>query len=308
MNKIVLAAAFCMSSVAGAQISVPTDPSALTMDRPKASSVSTPSIPPAHPGVERLNNETIMMLVRAGLGPEAIIAKINSSIGTYDSSTSSLIRLKDASVPDAVIAAMLTRSKSPVLLNAMADNASIDPLTPHSPGIYWVNQSAGRMIRIDPTVSNQTKTTGLLGYAFSYGLASMKMKSVIPNASARVQAVGRRPIFYFYFNQSGPLAEVSGFGSSFTAMASSPNEFSLVRFDQKKDHREASVGSFNLGGLKSGISDKARVSFSYEDVAPGVFKAIPSADLPPGQYGFVSSMSAGAGSGIVARIFDFAIN
>ena len=307
-SRLFACALLIASSPAISQITAPSNPSALRMDNSKVAAPAVPYSSPVQVGPERMTNETVITLVRAGLGPEAVIAKINSSVGTYDSSTDSLIRLKQAGVPDPVIAAMLTRSKSPVLTNALADNANANPLSPHSPGIYLMDPSAGRMIRIDPTVSNQVKTSGLLGYAFSYGLASMKLKSVIPNPGARVQSVGRRPVFYFFFNQSGPLAEISGFGSSFAAMTSSPNEFSLVRFEQKRDHREASVGSFNLGGMKTGISDKARVSFSYDDVAPGVFRVSPSADLPPGQYGFVSSMSAGSGAGFVARIFDFSVS
>jgi hypothetical protein len=58
--------------------------------------------------------------------------------------------------------------------------------------------------------------------------------------------------------------------------------------------------------MKSGISDKARVSFTYEDVAPGVFRVTPNADLPPGEYGFLYSIGAQAGS--TARIFDFSVS
>ena len=147
----------------------------------------------------------------------------------------------------------------------------------------------------------------MLGFALSSGLASMKMKTVVPNAEARVHAVDRQPTFYFYFNQASPMAAMSEFGNSFGIGATSPNEFSLIRFDQKKDHREAAVGSFNIGGAKTGISDKARVSFSYDDVAPGVFRVTPSVPLAPGQYGFLYSAGAGSGMGYGARIFDFAI-
>jgi hypothetical protein len=63
--------------------------------------------------------------------------------------------------------------------------------------------------------------------------------------------------------------------------------------------------SVNLGGVKSGVSDKARIAFNYEDVAPGVFKVMPTMDLAPGEYGFMYSVGAQAGS--VARIFDFSV-
>lgn len=290
---------FCalfLASAAGAQVTSSGNSAAAILGAPGAAT-------------ETSNDETVISLVKAGLGPEAVIAKINSSAGAYDTSTASLIRLKQAGVPDAVIAAMLNRSKSPVLANGVANNASPDPLTPHAPGIYLLDRTAtSRMVRIDATASNQMKTSNALGFAFSYGLSSMKMKTVIPNAVARASSTERRPSFYFYFDQGGPLASVSQFGSSFSPMAASPNEFSLIRFDQKKDHREAAIGSYSLGGVKSGVSDKARVAFTYDDVAPGVFKVTPTADLQPGQYGFLSSVGAGAGMGMMARIFDFGVN
>jgi hypothetical protein len=81
----------------------------------------------------------------------------------------------------------------------------------------------------------------------------------------------------------------------------------LIRFDPKKDRREASVASLNiLSGMKSGISDKARISFTYDDVAPGVFRVTPDSDLPSGEYGFMYSIGAQAGS--IARIFDFSVS
>ena len=203
---------------------------------------------------------------------------------------------------------MLNRSKSPVLANAVADNNNPDPLAPHAPGIYVLDsRGSGRMIRIDATMSNQLKTSNLWGYALTSGISSMKMKAVIPNATARVRAASRRPVFYFYFNQSSPLAAINEFSAGFAATATSPNEFSLIRFRSKRDRREASVASVNLfAGVKSGISDKARVQFTYEDVAPGVFKVTPNADLAPGEYGFLYSI--GAQAGWIARIFDFSIS
>ncbi|HEX3423031.1 MAG TPA: hypothetical protein VHS33_06490 [Sphingomicrobium sp.] len=261
----------------------------------------------ANSDAELITNDTVISLVKAGLGPETVVAKINATRGTYDTSTDALIRLKQAGVPDPVIAAMLNRSKSPVLAGGVADNGNPDPMVPHSPGIYILDpRGSGRMMHIDPTVSNQTKTSNILGYAFTYGLSSAKLKTVIPNATARVQATDRRPTFYFYFNQSGPLASLSDFNMNFSAASTSPSEFSLVRFDQKKDHREAAVASLGFASAKMGVSDKARVAFNYESVAPGVYKVTPNADLPPGEYGFVTSM--GAGTGMVARIFDFSVS
>jgi hypothetical protein len=90
----------------------------------------------------------------------------------------------------------------------------------------------------------------------------------------------------------------------------SPNEFSLIHFDVSGGHRQAVLSQFSLTGIKSGVMDKAKVSFSYTDVLPGVFKVTPDDDLRPGEYGFVySTTGAGTGFGgmLGARIFDFAV-
>jgi len=317
MKFVILFGLLCAATASRAQVRSVSDPSAFhpyakteTQRATAPTQISQqPIAQPARSGGELLTNETVISLVRVGLGPETVVAKINATAGTYDTSTSSLIQLKQAGVPDAVIAAMLNRSKSPVLAGAVADNTNPDPMVPHSPGIYMLDQRGpGRMVRIDPTVSNQTRTSNIWGYAFTYGLSSAKLKTVIPNATARVQAMNRRPTFYFYFNQSGPLAAVADFSMSFAAATSTPSEFSLVRFDQKRDHREAAVMSIGLASVKTGVSDKARVPFTYENVAAGVYKVTPTADLPPGEYGFVASIGAGTGLGGVARIFDFAVS
>lgn len=267
--------------------------------------------PPAvrtRPGSELLTNDTVISLVKAGLGPEAIEAKIGASRGSFDTSTNALIALKQAGVPDSVIAAMLKGSNSTIGAKAVADNSNPDPLVPHAPGIYVLDtRGSGRMVRIDATISNQLKTSNIWGYALTSGISGMKVKAVIPNATARVRTSSRRPVFYFYFNQSSFLSGITDFSTSFTANATSPNEFSLIRFDPKRDRREAAVASVGLfSGVKSGISDKARVAFAYEDIAPGLFKVTPSADLAPGEYGFMYSVGAQAGS--TARIFDFSVN
>ncbi|WP_260483686.1 hypothetical protein [Sphingomicrobium flavum] len=262
---------------------------------------------------EVLDNATIIALVDAGLGAEAIIAKIRSTKGDFDGSTMAMIELKNAGVPDEVIAAMLDDGAAQDAKITLADNESPDPTVPHSPGIYmFYGGEEARMAKIDPTVPTQAKTSGLLGYALTSGIASMKIKIVVPNHSARIKTDDVTPTLYFFFNPEHQLNGVSQFGSSFSVTAVSPAEFALVEFDskEKKNRREASVGSINLGGAKSGVSDKDRIGFDYNEVAPGVFEVKINQPLPAGEYGFVYSMGGSTGQGQLAgatRIFDFAV-
>ena len=265
---------------------------------------------------ETLTNDMVVSLVQAGLGDDAVIAKIKASAGHYALSTDDLIALKKRGVSGPVIAAMIqSGAEGAVSSKAVFSADSPDPLVPHPSGVYLATDA--RMARIDPTTSNQSKTGGILGYAFTGGIASLSIKAVIPNITARVRTGRSRPTFYFYFDeatrglsQSGGSLWLSGPASAIT----SPNEFSLIRFEVKKDRRETRVGSMNLAGAKAGVMDKDRIPFDYEQVTPGVFKVTPSSDLPTGEYGFLYSVSAGAGPGMwgngtgSARIFDFAVH
>ena len=269
---------------------------------------------------ETLTNDTVVTLVQAGLGDEAVIAKIKGSANSFDLTTEQMIALKARGVSGPVIAAMIEASQAGVVSSkAVLSADSPDPLVPHPSGIYMLSDwlPEPKMTRIDATTSNQTKTGGFLGYALTGGIASMSMKTVLPNPAARVRTSRTRPAFYFYFDESNrSLSQGASSGlwlAGPAATVTSPNEFSLVRFVVKKDRREARVGSYNIAGAKTGVMDKDRISFSYEQVAPGVYRVTPSSDLEPGEYGFLYSMSAGSGPGMfgggvmTARIFDFGI-
>ncbi|EZP72470.1 hypothetical protein BV96_01910 [Sphingomonas paucimobilis] len=275
---------------------------------------------PADVRAETLTNDMVVALVQAGLGEEAVIAKIKASAAHYALSTDDMILLKKNGVTGPVIAAMIEAGATGSVSSKAAFSAdSPDPLVPHPSGIYmlmdWLPQP--KMARIDPTTSNQSKTGGILGYAFTGGIASLSIKAVIPNTSARARTQRPRPTFYFYFDEATRGLSQTGAPSLWLAgpatAITSPNEFSLIRFDVKKDRRETRVGSMNLAGAKAGVMDKDRIAFDYEQVTPGVFKVTPTADLPAGEYGFLYSVSAGTGPGMwgsgtgSARIFDFAV-
>ena len=273
---------------------------------------------------ETLNNDAIIQLSDAGLGTESIIAKIRSSASQFDLSTTKLIALKKANVPDAIIAAMLEASSKPnTSVNALAANSnSADPLAPRASGVYLMSASAGKpaMIRLDPTSSAQTKNTGGFASALTYGIAKRKVKTVLSNPTARTQTKDLRPAFYFYFDQSGSSLSQGGQSNPFAAMmgqsqpVTSPNEFTLVRFDVKGVNREIGVGQLNIGGLKTGVMDKARIPFTYDELATGVFKVTPTIDLPAGEYGFLYASSGGGSmmamygmGGQTSKIFDFGV-
>lgn len=262
---------------------------------------------------ETLNNGKVIDLLTLGLGDDAVIAKIKASDADYDTSTDALIALKKAGASSPVIAAMIdASSRKNASQNAVLSLDSPDPKVPHATGIYlladWL--PTPRMVAINVTTSNQTKTGGFFGYALTGGLASMSFKAVIPGATARTVADVNRPTFYFYFDQArnGGSSAVWSAGT-----VTSPSEFSLVKFEVKSDRREAKVGKFNIGGAKAGVMDKDRIPFTFTEISPGAFEVRPDQPLSGGEYGFMVQTSTGGGPGMsgmgatAAKIFDFSI-
>lgn len=260
---------------------------------------------------ETLTNGSIVILTAAGLGDQAVIAKIESSDAAFDTSTKALVSLRRQGVSGAVIAAMIGArgsQKTPTPIAApLSPSSNLAGLRggvqglPRAVGIYIVVN--GNSIRIDPTTSGQMKTGGILGSALTLGIASASMKIAIDGETARIRTGDRQPLFYFNFGAAASNSSPFGQGMT-TASPSSPNEFQLVRLTQKKGRREARIGSFNVGGAKMGVMDKDRVSFDYQEVRSGLFSVRALISLPPGEYGFVATSVAGAAG---SRIFEFSV-
>lgn len=258
---------------------------------------------------ETLRNADVVALLEAGLGEEAVIAKIETSEGDFETDTQTLLALRSKGVPSAVIAAMVKSANGTLRY----DDSSPDPAVPHTPGFYLLDESGAepRMVKIDPIASTQTKTGGILGYAFTGGIASASIKAVLPGGTAQTRTSKRRPTFYVFFDPPGtPQSAV--FSTGFGNAVITPNEFSLVDLMEKKDRREARVGSLNIAGSKTGVMDKDQIAFSYDKVGQTAYRITPDGDLAPGEYGFLFALVGGAGPGLSggvagARVFDFTV-
>lgn len=257
---------------------------------------------------EVLNNDKVLTLVQAGLPSSIIVNKINSSKTNFNTDTDELIRLQKAKVPTEVINAMVaasTRASETSSATGAGDVTRADPNDPaaaHDAGIYLFREINGKreMTQLEPSVSKQTKTGGLFGAAITGGLTKVKFKAALAGHSATLRIDSQRPVFYFYF-------EVKNSGlSSNSYYATSPNDFVLIKFNEKTDTREVTVSQASVFGAQSGAMDKATRAFKVEKLSPGVFRVIPVYDLAEGEYGFYNAAgSAGPSGG--AKIFDFGI-
>jgi hypothetical protein len=246
---------------------------------------------------ETLNNDSVLTLLSAGLGDEVVIAKIKTSPSRFELTTAHVIALKDKGISGPVLAAMISASATPIQMAMSVD--SPDPMVPHPSGIYLAGLT--KMTRIESTTTRQARTSGMFGYMLTSGLSGMRVKAAVNGPRAALSTAEQIPVFYFYFDQAA-----QGLGAAGGAVTS-PNEFSLTRFEAKADKREAVVGSVGLGGAKSGLRDKDQHDFTARQIAPGVYKIVPNLPLKAGEYGFISG-AVGAGANATFRVFDFAVN
>jgi hypothetical protein len=257
-----------------------------------------------------LTNDDIAKMLQAKLGDSVIVAHIKSSPCKFDTSTDALIKLKEAGVSDAVLAAMAAASAAPAPPAATATAPPPDPndpLSPHPPGIYYLRQAASgrQMVVLQPAVSSGEKTGGLFKMAMTSGIAKMKMKLVVRGARASLRVAEKRPTFYFYF---GEKANAFSSSSSLAATPSGPNDFALATMQKKKGERQLIVGQAGAFGASSGMRSKDTLPLDAQTIRPGVYKVQPHDELRPGEYGFFYAGGAELMGVTGGKVFDFGID
>lgn len=265
---------------------------------------------------ETMNNDEVITLTKAGLNPSLIVGKIKSSKTNFDLSTDSLIKLKQAGVSDDVVAAMLEAKNGKPIASAASGGSGTqgrasgdpnDPMSPHNYGIYLYTMvdGKGEMTQLQPNVSAQNRTGGGFTAAVTpFGLGKVKTKTNLPGRNASLQIKETMPVFYFYLDTtSGGMNTASG-------LPSTPNEFTLVRFNQRSDNREVTIAKSNSWGSKGGLSDEYVVALKAESIGNGIFKVTPLAQLQKGEYGFylLNSGNSNASAGVGSKFFDFGVN
>jgi hypothetical protein len=257
---------------------------------------------------ETLTNNEVISLTKAGLSQSLIIGKIRTSKSKFDLTTDGLISLKQAGVSDDILTAMMEaksgRSTKVPLTEPAADPN--DPMAKHGYGIYLYEEVAGqrKMTQVKPTVSAQNRTGGVFTSGLTYGISKIKTKANLPGRNSALQVRELTPVFYFYLDVStGGLNTASG-------IPSDPKEFTLIRFNQRDDNREVTIGKSNAFGGKGGLSDEYVVPFTATDLGNGTFEITPTGNLKPGEYAFylVNSGNSNASAAIGAKFFDFGVN
>lgn len=256
---------------------------------------------------DTLTNDKIIKLSKLGLQSSVIMNKIQSSYTNFDVGTDALIYLSENGVTPEVINKMMNKMNELQIKESNQKDMK-DPLTMRSTGIYYFNSANKEkpLRRVDPTVVSVNSTGSFgnrLAQAYTGGLAQTSEKSIISGAKSRLQINTSYPILYFYFDHSkNPNSD-----SWFFASATSPNEFVLIDLKEKNDCRQLSIGLSNSYGGSSGIPNRVKIPFEYEEVGEGIYKVTFKQGLKKGEYCFLYASST-PDRFSNNKVFDFGIS
>lgn len=201
---------------------------------------------------EILTNETIVTMVKAGLGEELIISKIQTSQNQFDVSTDSILKLKAEGVNEKTIKAMVEASKPKT--STVPEPSGIISMTISN--VYL--KTAEKMIPVPPVIAqiSVSKKKAFIPYYFG----AHDVWHFIRGEKSVVRTNDKNPPFYTKMNPSG---------------------FILVKLTYQKSNDIRFAVS--TGGIY-----KATIPVEFKESSEGLFELLSKVDLSPGEYAFVS--------------------
>lgn len=248
---------------------------------------------------ETIDNKMVIEMKNLGFDDYMIIDKINASDVKFDTSISSLSKLKKAGISSEVISLIMEKSRHN---------------TKSKTGIYYLTKDKEQKL-IQPTVFSGSSSNSAAQKLVS-GLINSKKKSTLARTKSSNVIKSGNPVFTFIFDPSttqvNNLQNSQGGSSDFIPnwwfrVASNPNEFVLVKLTvkERKNLREVITGKSNALGNSSGVDPKHAINFDIEEIEGNKFKVTPIT-LAPGEYAFLYQGQVPQGRSNQS-VFDFSI-
>lgn len=296
---------------------------------------------------EILTNDSVLKMVKAGLAESVIVTMIQQQPGNYSLKVDDLIALKQAGVSEKVMGAMAARATAGTGSGASAPPVQPgqavpvapgvvvaypgggtpsgatpgsgvgagdpnDPMAPHDSGIWVMMEGRDgkkEMVILERAAYQGAKTGGMFTSALTYGIKKMKIRAVIPGAKANIRVGDSNPTFYFYFEDKAAGLGKGMFGSG---SVSNPNQFALVKLEEKDKNRQTIIGEAGAFGASSGTHEKSMIQFKSERIRAGLYRVRPLTPMADGEYCFLASTpivgATGAGASTAIDLYDFAIS
>jgi hypothetical protein len=239
----------------------------------------------SHNGPFNLKASEIMQMQDAGVSKVVIQAMIN-----HDASLEPKVESKAAKPPPLERPATAPAPKAPVMTNSNVDEV----------GLYYMEN--GRPIRLEPHTFAEQRGDfkGAVKRLFTLKGVGTDIKGVLdtPKASARTKST--KPEFVFYVPEGASQAE-----------------YTLVRLDSKKAHREITIAKI-LPHVGQGVRTKAQfpkervVKFSAVRLSARKYQITIESSLEPGEYAFCpraqTQYSVGGVTNNGTPVYDFGVD
>ncbi|WP_213806498.1 hypothetical protein [Granulicella sp. dw_53] len=229
-----------------------------------------------------LSNDSIVRMVKAGLGDELIVQTIQAQPGRYNTDADALVVLKEAGVSDRLITAMMNKSRRQIT----AAHEALAPVTPevNEIGVYYKDRN-GNWVPVEPEIVH-IKSGGWVKSTVTHGIIKQDRNGHINGRESKL--VLQRPIQILIYVPEGISA----------------TEYDLVKFRLNSNSREFRTLT---GGVfhSTGGADRDEVKFTPEKTAPRTYQFTMDQKVDGGEYGILPPGTGNVTNG--GKIYTFAI-
>ncbi len=240
---------------------------------------------------ETLTNESIIKMVKAGLGEDLILSMVNAQPGKYALGVDDMIALKGAGVSDKILSAMakkLPAGSAPAPAPGPAGGAGAAALTGPvtEVGVYFKKSDA--WTEMLPEVVNW-KTGGVLKSVATAGVVKGDVNGRLNGSNSRNSV--HTPLEFLIYTTEGVAI----------------TEYQLLRLRAQKDAREFRTVT---GGVLhvSGGATRDLIPFEGKRIASRTF-VVTLPNIGAGEYGFLppGAVQSGHASATLGKMYTFRV-
>jgi hypothetical protein len=227
-----------------------------------------------------LNNDSVLKMVKGGLGDDLIVSMIQNQPGHYDLTPDSLIALKHDGVSDKVLAAMTAKNNA----TPAPPPAVADPYQDLDIGVYHKVKDVWTEVPSEPV---NWKTGGVLKSIATNGIVKGDVNGRLQGHESQTKI--NTPFEFLIKTPDGVEA----------------TDFQLVHLHVKSDAREFRTMT---GGVihSSGGSARDAVPFKETKVGKRAYTITMPDNMAPGEYAFLApGLTGSSASGSTGKAYTF---
>lgn len=242
-------------------------------------------LPPPASQTKTLTNSSIIRMVGAGLSDDLILQAIAAQPGQYTTDADSLIDLKDASVSERVITAMINKGRKRLTPETSSPQSTPAPISEVSEiGAYYKDRN-GTWQPLQTEIVH-IKSGGWLKSTATHGIIKQDRNGHLNGSESKLAL--QAPIEILIY--APPSVDIA--------------EYDFLRFRVHSDNREFRSITGGVFHSTSG-AQRDEVAFQPEQVGPRTWRFTVNASVGGGEYGILPPGTGNITNG--GKIYTFAI-